>query len=131
MQKLIVGFMLSALSALFLVGIGSSQARAVDCPYTGCVSTDARINGPARAESGLVTFRIRVVALSGTAKPKGHVVVKCHRDGKTKVKERPYRRHARNVSFHLLKRVVWSCSVRFSSDRKFKASRDRTRVHIV
>lgn len=130
MQRLIAGLVLAALFAVGLVGLGSNEARAASCPYSGCIYTDARINGPANAESGRVTLRIRVVALSGTAKPKGHIVVKCHRPGKTKVKERSYPRHQRFVSFRLHKRVVWTCKVRFSSNGRFLPSRDKTTVDI-
>ena len=132
MQKLIVSIMLAALFGLGLVGIGSTEARAAaNCPYTGCIGTDARINGPAQHKSGRVTFRIRVVAKSGTAKPKGQIVVSCHRPGKTKVKVRDYNRHQRFVSFHLGKKGFWSCKARFTSNGKFKSSQDRTRVRII
>ena len=131
MQKIVVGVLLAALSAFGLVAIGSNEARAaVDCPYSGCVFTDTRINGPAIAESGKVRFRVRVVSLSGTAKPKGSIRVKCEGPGRDKVKRRDYNREPRRVTFRLRARGVWECQAKFRSDFKFKRSKDTTSVVI-
>ncbi len=131
MQKFILGLVMLALFAIGLVGVGSSEARAVvDCPYSGCVYTATRINGPPIAESGRVRFKVRVVSLSGTAAPKGRIKVVCEGPGDRKVKRRAYNREPRRVQFRLRAPGVWECQAKFRSNFKFKRSKDRTSIII-
>lgn len=124
MQKIVVGILLSALSTFGLVAIGSSEARAVDCPYSGCVFTDTRLGGPAIADPGKVRLRVEVVALSGNANPKGSVAVSCEGPGNDKFKQRDYNREPIRVKFRLRASGVWTCKAKFRSDFKFKRSSD-------
>lgn len=131
MLKFIAGLVLTALCAGGLVGIGAGEARAIECPYSGCVRTVTNIKAPdAVVKRSLVPIRVTVRARSGTANPRGTIHASCSRPGKAKSKDRRYRGEPRFVFFKLNRAATWTCTVRFTSARKFRRSADSETVQV-
>lgn len=132
MQKLVLGAVAVAMAAFGLVATGTGTAQAVECPYTGCVKTTTTIKAPGVVRKGqTVTVTVSVRALSGVARPKGQVVVKCTRPGAAKTKVVAYRGTPRRASLVLNKVAKWSCSAKFTSPVKFRQSSDSKVVKVV
>lgn len=132
MRKLIVGLIAAAVASFGMVSLSEAPAQAITCPYTGCVRTSTDISAPGQiVRGGILPIRVKVSARSGSANPRGTLSASCSRPGKTKSKQVGYRGNPRTVFFTLRKKATWTCTVRFSSARKFRASSDSTTVRVV
>ncbi len=133
MMKLLVGMFTAALLALGLAGGFSSPAQAdVECPYTGCVKTRTHANGPAEIDRRTrPTIRVRVVARSGNARPVGMIRIACRKPGVTKARTYSYDGPKSVLGPKLGGPARWTCTVKFRSTYKFKASKDVIRIKTV
>lgn len=132
MRKLMLSFIVVAMSVVGLASISGAPASASKCPYTGCVKTVTVIGGPSEiVKGGILPIHVRVSAKSGTAHPRGTLHASCSRPGKTRHKSRHYDGYRRTVTFKLHRVASWNCTVKFTSARKFKPSSDSLTVDVV
>lgn len=130
MRKFMVIVVAAVTMSFGLVGLSTSTASAIECPYQGCVRTKTTIKAPDTIERRTrPTIRVRTEPRSGNSTVHGLHTVKCvrERDGRTKVIFRPYTGNSFEAyTGPRLGRGRWVCTARFTSDYKFRASSDST-----
>lgn len=126
MKKLLVSLVAAALMALGLVGMSSSPAQAA-CPiYTGCIKTvTSKISGPTKIERrGSPTYVIGVQPKAGSGTVRGHVVLRCMREGfRNKVNSGELAGGQTTIDMpKFRKKGVWDCTAQYIRHRRFLGS---------
>lgn len=134
MRKFMVSAVVAALMSFGLVGLSTTSASAIDCPYSGCIGTTTRMVAPDRIEGGTTPWiRVKVTPNSGNARVDGHIAIRClARNGRAKFEFYPYKGNEfKRFQGPRLGKGRWVCRTRFSSDFKFKASSDSESIRAV
>lgn len=129
MRKFMVIVVAAVTMSFGLVGLSTSTASAIECPYQGCVRTKTTIKAPDTIERRTrPTIRVRTEPRSGNSTVRGWHRVRCVAgDGRVKVIFRPYTGNSfEEYSGPRLGKGRWVCTARFRSDYKFRASSDST-----
>jgi hypothetical protein len=80
MTKIIAGLFAAVLMAAGLVAFSTNAQAAPDCPYTGCVNTNAQVDSPGKVARGGRAKICVHVGTDGNGQPEGSLDITVKRD---------------------------------------------------